>query len=210
MESKLENSMSDIELRIKANESYEVLQEYFKKPDLDELSKLLKSDDLFILRETLWILTELGESVCSEFVEDFENIIRREKDSYEYFAVEGLFLSGSRFTEEKIELIFDLLQYSNENTVLVLSLIDKLNGQQLTKLLNYTQNENYKTILPLLMGGCSERELNFMLDSQIIFEKYVAVLLVKKFFRENEDLKQRILSFNNEIISSFVTDFWED
>lgn len=121
----------------------ELLKKYFQGLSLDTLAQLLKNKNNIIKKEALWIISELGEEACSQFMDEIYNISTRPADvTITHLLMECIFLGTLEQDGYLITYLFDKLSHKEQFIrIEAMHLIANINSYQLRELKKLLENK---------------------------------------------------------------------
>ncbi|GAA0188736.1 hypothetical protein GCM10009122_47930 [Fulvivirga kasyanovii] len=205
--------MIDPFLLIKNGDSYRLLQYYYNGLPLDTLGPLIIHSDPDIQLESLWILSELGETACNHFLDHLVSLFPIKDEGINHFYLECIFL-GTLDGNANFKLV--VKEIENESKYVVKSammLISNARIPQLESIANPINRADqllysfpiHLNGIKLLINPDQEKILKMISDDNILMQKYGA-MAAKKSFDINPKLLESGTHSKYETIAEFCID----
>ena len=160
---------------------YDLLQEYFNGYSVNSLIPLLNSDNEVIQREAVWIVSELGESVCSLLLDEVLPLLTRSSLT-KYFAMQCVLLGTLKAKHDSFIHLINELESTDEATlVLAMDLTHRATNIQLRSVKNFVK-DTHKIGVDLLLKSVTLAEfkgVELLQSTDKLLQRYGAIIAAK-------------------------------
>ena len=188
--------------KLRGEDQYQLLEEYFNGLSIETLRDLLCYKDKRIRQTALWIITELGES-AEDLLEEVASQINDEDPLICYYSSEMVAFYGTDKYMDDFMKVFDLFEHSNTKIrTLSMYIISQLSDSRIKEAYAYSVNNKIlsdsheKGLLSLIhINTLTSSDITAMLNSDdSVIRKYGVIAASKVYEKYPEIIRESVNS----------------